>query len=79
MNRLIDDLAIEEYLTKDEVNITPSPDAMSLEAAYGSVKPVNSPEDFKQITAIAKQAKAEKTAQETTSERVCCPYSLYKV
>ena len=67
LNRLIDDLAIEEYLTKDEANITPSPDAMSLEAAYGSVKPANKPEDFKQITAIAKQAKAEKTAQETTS------------
>ena len=63
LNRLIDELAVEDFLAKNEANISPPSTVMSLEAAYGSVKPANKPEDFKQITAIAKQAKAEKTAQ----------------
>ena len=64
LNRLLDELEVENYLAGNEANISPSPDAMSLEAAYGSVKPSNRPEDFDEITAIAKQAKAEETAQE---------------
>lgn len=64
MNRLIDELAVEEYLAGNEADISPSPDQMSLEAAHGSVKPSNRPEDFDEITAIAKQAKAEETARE---------------
>ncbi|MXY46090.1 MAG: hypothetical protein F4Y44_03710 [Chloroflexi bacterium] len=68
LNRLIDDLEVENYLAWNEPNINPSPDEMSLEAAYGSVKPSNMPEDFNEITAIAKQAKAEETAQELNDE-----------
>ena len=49
---------------KQEAEINPPLDAMSLEDAYSSVKPSSKPEDFKQITAIAKQAKAEQTAHE---------------
>ncbi len=36
----------------------------SLESAYGSVKPSQSPEDFKEISRVAKEDKAEKTARE---------------
>ncbi len=68
LNRLLDELEVENYLAGNEADISPSPDAMSLEAAYGSVKPSNSPEDFNEITAIAKQAKAEETAQELNDE-----------
>ena len=64
LNQLLADLDTEEFLASNKANITPSPDAMSLEAAYGSVEPMEMPEDFNEITAIAKQAKAEKTAQE---------------
>ena len=64
LNRLIDDLEIEEFLAKQEGSISSPPEAMSLEAAYGSIEPENKPEDFNEITAIAKQAKAEKTARE---------------
>ena len=64
LNQVLDDLEVEKYLAGNEANISPSPDQMSLEAAYGSVKPSNRPEDFDEITAIAKQAKAEETAQE---------------
>ncbi|MDE2688203.1 MAG: hypothetical protein OXI16_11995 [Chloroflexota bacterium] len=68
LNRLLDELEVENYLAGNETDISPTPDAMSLEAAYGSVKPTNSPEDFNEITAIAKQAKAEETAQELNDE-----------
>ena len=64
LNQILDDLEIEEVIAKNEADINPSSDAMSLEDAYGSVKPSSKPEDFKQITAIAKQAKAEQTARE---------------
>ena len=37
---------------------------LSLESAYGSVKPSNNPEDFEAISRKAKAAKAEETAQE---------------
>ena len=36
----------------------------SLESAYGSVKPVEKPEDFDKISLEVKDAKAEKTARE---------------
>ena len=68
LNQVLDDLEVEKYLAGNEANISPSSDQMSLEAAYGSVKPSNRPEDFNEITAIAKQAKAEKTAQELNDE-----------
>ena len=42
-------------------SIVPS---FSLESAYGSVKPSQCPEDFKEISRIAKEEKAEQTAQE---------------
>ena len=64
LNQLLDELDIEEHLAKNEGSISSPPEAMSLEAAYGSVEPENKPEDFNEITAIAKQAKAEKTARE---------------
>lgn len=68
LNRLLDDLDVEESLAISEGNISPPSDAMSLEAAFGSVKPTNKPEDFDEITAIAKQAKAEETARELNDE-----------
>ena len=43
------------------VRLTPAP--FSLESAYGSVKPVETPENFEEISRIAKEAKAEKTAR----------------
>ena len=64
LDQILDDLEIEESIAKNEADINPSSDAMSLEDAYGSVKPSGKPEDFKQITAIAKQAKAEQTVRE---------------
>ena len=63
LNRLLAELDVEEHLEKNDGSISSPPDAMSLEAAYGSVKPSSKPEDFEQITAIAKQAKAEQTAR----------------
>lgn len=62
LNQLLEELDIEEHLAKNEGGISSPPEAMSLEAAYGSIEPANRPEDFNEITAIAKQAKAEKTA-----------------
>ena len=38
--------------------------SFSLESAYGSVKPSQCPEDFKEISRIAKEDKAEQTARE---------------
>ena len=64
LNRLLDELEVENHLAANEASTNTSPDQMSLEAAYGSVKPSNRPEDFDEITAIAKRAKAEETAQE---------------
>ena len=43
------------------VRLAPAP--FSLESAYGSVKPVETPENFEEISRIAKEAKAEKTAR----------------
>ena len=62
LNQLLDELDVEEHLANNEGSISSPADAMSLEAAYGSIEPANRPEDFNEITAIAKQAKAEKTA-----------------
>ena len=46
----------------DEVRL--SPVSFTLEAAYGSVKPSQSPEDFEEISREAKEAKAEQSARE---------------
>ena len=49
--------------------------SFSLESAYGSVKPIHRPENFKEITRIAKDAKAEATARELRSKWILteCP------
>lgn len=65
LNQFLTDFDAEEFLAKQEADINPSPDAMSLEYAYGSIEPANKPEDFDEITAIAKHAKAEKTVRES--------------
>lgn len=43
------------------VRLAPAP--FSLESAYGSVKPVEKPENFEEISRTVKEAKAEKTAR----------------
>lgn len=40
-----------------------APASFSLESAYGSVRPVEKPENFEEISRLAKEAKAEKTAR----------------
>ena len=45
-----------------EVRLAPA--AFSLESAYGSVKPSKRPEDFDEVSRIAKETKAEKTVRE---------------
>ena len=52
-----------EQVVNETLPLNTSPAAMSLEAAYGSVEPANKPENFNEITAIARQAKAEETAR----------------
>lgn len=44
-----------------EVHLAPV--SFSLESAYGSVKPVETPENFEEISRIAKNAKAERTVR----------------
>ena len=43
------------------VRLTPA--IFSLESAYGSVTPVETPENFEEISQAAKEAKGEKTAR----------------
>ena len=40
-----------------------APASFSLESAYGSVKPVETPENFEEISRTAKNAKAERTVR----------------
>ena len=40
-----------------------APVSLSLESAYGSVKPVEKPENFEEISRAAKEAKAERTVR----------------
>ena len=47
-----------------EVRLVPA--SFSLESAYGSVKPSKSPENFDEISQAVKDAKAEKTAEESS-------------
>ena len=47
-----------------EVRIAAAP--MTLDSAYGSVEPYRSPEDFEEISRIAKDAKAEETTRESS-------------
>ena len=42
--------------------------SFTLESAYGSVKPSQRPEPFDEITRIAKDEKAERTARELMQE-----------
>lgn len=44
------------------------PIAGSLESAYGSVKPSRSPEDFNELSRVARDAKAEQTVQKMSAE-----------
>ena len=41
-----------------------APVSYSLESVYGSVKPSKKPEDFEEVSRVARDAKAEKTARE---------------
>ncbi len=43
-----------------------SPVSLTLESAFGSVKPSKRPEDFDAISRAAKQAKSEQTTHELT-------------
>ena len=45
------------------VGLRLAPAPFSLESAYGSVKPVEKPENFEEISRAAKEAKAEKTVR----------------
>ena len=47
-----------------EVRLAAAP--LSLESAYGSVKPSSKPEDFEEISRKAKDAKVEETMREST-------------
>ena len=43
------------------------PVSFTLESAFGSVKPSQEPEDFKEVSRAAKDAKAEETLQEMSA------------
>lgn len=43
-----------------------APAGFTLETAFGSVTPINQPEDFEALSDTAKAAKAERTARELT-------------
>ncbi len=43
-----------------------SPVTLTLESAFGSVKPSKRPEDFDSVSRAAKEAKAEETTRELT-------------
>ena len=49
--------------TIDDGGVRLAPASFSLESAYGAVKPVEKPENFDEITSIAKEAKAERTVR----------------
>ena len=49
-------------IENNEVRLTPA--SFTLESAYGSVMPSRRPENFDEISRIAKETKAEKTAGE---------------
>ena len=44
------------------------PVAYSLESAYGSVRPSRKPEDFDELSRVARDAKAEQTLQKMREE-----------
>ena len=50
--------------TIEDGEVRLAPVSFSLESAYGSVKPSTKPEDFDGIARVAKEGKAERTAQE---------------
>lgn len=49
--------------TIEEGGVRLAPAPFSLESAYGSVKPVETPENFEEIPRTVKNAKAEKTTR----------------
>lgn len=49
--------------TDDSNNVRSTATPFTLESAYGSVSPSQSPEDFKEICRIAKDDKAERTVR----------------
>ena len=49
--------------TDDSNNVRSTATPFTLESAFGSVSPSQSPEDFKEICRIAKDHKAEQTVQ----------------
>ncbi len=50
--------------TIEDDGVRLAPASFSLESVYGSVTPSKRPEDFNEISRIAKEARAEKTARE---------------
>ena len=48
----------------DSNNVCSTADSFTLESTYDSVKSSQSPEDFKEISRIAKDDKAERTVRE---------------
>jgi antitoxin PrlF len=50
----------------DTVHVVPV--ELTLEQVFGSVTPINRPEDFEELSRIAKEEKAEQTIREMRSE-----------
>jgi hypothetical protein len=44
------------------------PAAFTIETAFGSVKPINRPENFKELTRIAKEEHAERTMRKLQNQ-----------
>ncbi len=53
-------------IAEGEVRLKPV--AYSLESAYGSVKPSRKPEDFDELSRVARDARAEQTLQKMSEE-----------
>lgn len=54
--------------TIEDGEVRLAPPSFSLESAYGSVKPLEKPENFEKISRAAKDAKAEQTAYALNDE-----------
>jgi antitoxin PrlF len=46
--------------------VTLAPAPFDLESAYGSVKPINQPEDFKELSRIAREDRLARTRNKTS-------------
>ena len=60
--------SFESIIVGESEEVRLKPVAYSLESAYGSVKPSRSPEDFDELSRIARDAKAERTLQKMSAE-----------